>query len=142
MRVETARGPDLPKGCFQGSKTYTFDAKFLTTPAVAILSQVAIHHSRRLMCLVYSTLVPKDFPTNFTRTVPSRHSPMSLKRLPMLVSSAWLRSSWKPVTRLPGCTTLWIWTCIDEHIRSGRICNRRRTEIPISGRLSDPLLSS
>jgi hypothetical protein len=41
--VETVRGPDLSKGYVQqGSKMYTFDPKFSTTPAVAVLSQVAM----------------------------------------------------------------------------------------------------
>jgi hypothetical protein len=43
IEIETARGPDLPIGYVQGEgETYTFDTAFSTTPAVAVLSQVAM----------------------------------------------------------------------------------------------------
>jgi hypothetical protein len=42
IEIETARGPDLPVGYVQRSETYTFITEFSTTPAVAVLSQVAM----------------------------------------------------------------------------------------------------
>jgi hypothetical protein len=42
IEIEAARGADLPAGYVDGSWTYTFVAPFSTTPAVAVLSQVAM----------------------------------------------------------------------------------------------------
>jgi thiamine monophosphate kinase len=45
IEIEAARGPDLPAGYVQGNFLYTFVAPFSTTPAVAVLSQVAMDGS-------------------------------------------------------------------------------------------------
>lgn len=42
IEVETARGPDITRGYVQGIYTYDFVAPFSTTPAVAVVSQVAM----------------------------------------------------------------------------------------------------
>jgi hypothetical protein len=42
MEIEMRRGPGIVKHYYEGSYTYAFDEPFSTTPAVAVLSQVAM----------------------------------------------------------------------------------------------------
>jgi hypothetical protein len=45
IEIETSRGADIALGYVQGSYTYTFTTPFITTPVVAVLSQVAMDNS-------------------------------------------------------------------------------------------------
>jgi coenzyme F420-reducing hydrogenase beta subunit len=42
VEIETARGPEIVTGYVQFPKLYNFQQAFLTTPTVAVLSQVAM----------------------------------------------------------------------------------------------------